>query len=58
VATIIILSLLTKPIPREELDGLTWVTLKNKPALETKHQQGISNVVCSSDKGKKHQNIY
>ena len=58
VATIIILSLLTKPIPREELDGLTWVTLKNKTALETEYQQGISDVVFSSDEGKKHQNIY
>ncbi|CAB4010764.1 sodium glucose cotransporter 4 [Paramuricea clavata] len=56
-ATIIVLSLLTKPIPREELDGLTWITLKNKTALETKHQQGMSDVVISSDKGKKHQNI-
>ena len=30
VTVIIVISLLTKPIPINELDGLTWATLKNK----------------------------
>jgi hypothetical protein len=52
VAVIIILSLLTKPIPREELDGLTWVTLKNKTAMDTKPNEGAMNEVAFSlDKG-------
>ena len=52
VAVIIIISLLTKPIPREELDGLTWVTLKNTSAMETKRrEEAMNEIAFSSDKG-------
>ena len=52
VASIIIISLLTKPIPREELDGLTWVTLKNTSAIKTKRREDAMNeIAVSSDKG-------
>ena len=48
VAVIIAVSLLTQPIPRNELDGLTWATLKNKVALESKDKEGMKNSAGNS----------
>ena len=48
VAVIIAISLLTQPISRNELDGLTWATLKNKVALESKDKEGMKNSAGNS----------
>ena len=51
VTVIIVISLLTKPIPINELDGLTWATLKNKETVESKEQEGNS-AASATFKGK------
>ena len=52
VTVIIVISLLTKPIPRNELDGLTWATLKNKATVESKEKEGNSSASSATFKGK------